>query len=49
MEISTIKNLNVVITDHLFIEPLSDSEMENFIAIELDTDMKQAYLEMLAG
>ena len=40
---------NVVITDHLIIEPLSDSEMENLIAIELDLDMKQAYSVMLAG
>ncbi|BCN30953.1 GNAT family N-acetyltransferase [Anaeromicropila herbilytica] len=40
---------NVVKTDHLIIEPLSDSEMEHLIAKELDTDMKQAYSEMLAG
>ena len=40
---------NVVKTERLDIYPLSDSEMENMIVIELDMDMKKAYSEMLAG
>lgn len=44
-----MKNANVVKTEHLTICPLSDSEMENLIVVELDTDMKQAYSEMLDG
>lgn len=40
---------NVVRAEHLTIYPLSDSEIENLIASELDTDMKQAYSEMLDG
>lgn len=34
---------NVVNTERLNIYPLSDSEMENMIVIELDMDMKKAY------
>ena len=44
-----MKNANVVKTEHLTIYPLSDSEMGNLIVVELDTDMKLAYLEMLDG
>ena len=44
-----MKNANVVKTERLTIYPLSDSEMENLIVVELDTDMKQAYSEMLDG
>jgi len=44
-----MKNANVVKTEHLTIYPLSDSEMENLIVVELDADMKLAYLEMLDG
>ena len=44
-----MKNANVVKTEHLTIYPLSDSEMENLIIVELDADMKLAYLEMLDG
>lgn len=40
---------NVVKTEHLIIYPLSDSDMENLIEVELDTDIKQAYSEMLDG
>jgi ribosomal-protein-alanine N-acetyltransferase len=39
----------VVKTDRLIIEPFTDNEMEYLIAQELDTGMKQAYSEMLAG
>ena len=49
MEISTMKKANVLKTEHLTIYPLSDSEMENLIVEELNTDMKQAYSEMLNG
>jgi Acetyltransferases, including N-acetylases of ribosomal proteins len=44
-----MKKTNVVKTEHLIIYPLSDSEMENIIIAELNTDMKQAYSEMLNG
>lgn len=40
---------NVVKTERLFINPLSNSEIENLIAKEQDTDMKKAYSEMLDG
>lgn len=40
---------NIVKTERLIIYPLSDSEMENLIVMELDTDMKKAYSEMLDG
>lgn len=40
---------NVVKTERLNIYPLSDSEMDNLIVIELDMDMKKAYSEMLDG
>ncbi|MGE4273724.1 MAG: hypothetical protein AB7E31_12775 [Desulfitobacterium sp.] len=40
---------NVVKTERLNIYPLSDSEMENMIVLELDMDMKKAYSEMLDG
>ena len=49
MEISTMKKTIVLKTEHLTIYPLSDSEMENLIVVESDTDMKQAYSEMLDG
>ena len=39
----------VVKTERLIIYPFSDSEMENLIVIELDTEMKKAYSEMLRG
>lgn len=39
----------IVKTEHLTIYPLSDSEIETIIAVELDADMKQAYSEMLYG
>lgn len=39
----------VVKTEHLTIYPLTDREIENIIALELDMDMKQAYSEMLDG
>ena len=44
-----MKKANVVKTERLTIYPLSDSEMENLIVVELDTNMKQAYSEMLDG
>ncbi len=44
-----MKKANIVKTERLTIYPLSDSEMENLIVAELDTDMKQAYTEMLDG
>lgn len=44
-----MKKSNVLKTEHLTIYPLSDIEMENLIAEELNTDMKQAYSEMLNG
>ncbi len=40
---------NVVKTERLIIYPLSDSEMENLIVINLDMGMKKAYSEMLDG
>ena len=40
---------SVVKTERLNIYPLSDSEMENMIVIELGTDLKKAYSEMLGG
>jgi ribosomal-protein-alanine N-acetyltransferase len=49
MEISTMNKANVVKTERLIIYPLSDSEMENLIDIELDMEMKKAYSEMLDG
>lgn len=49
MVISTMIKTNVVKTERLNIYPLSDSEMENLIAIELDLGMKKAYSEMLEG
>lgn len=39
----------IVKTEHLIIYPLSDTEMENMIIAELNSDMKQAYSEMLDG
>ena len=44
-----MKKATVVKTERLTIFPLSDSEMENLIVVESDTDMKQAYSEMLDG
>lgn len=49
MKISTMYKANAVKTERLNIYPLSDSEMENMIVIELDTDIKKAYSEMLDG
>ena len=43
------KKSNFVKTEHLNIYPLSDGEMEKLIAEEVNTEMKQAYLEMLNG
>lgn len=39
----------IIKTGRMNIYPLSDSEMENMIAIESDINMKKAYLEMLEG
>ena len=44
-----MKTANVVRTERLTIYPLSDSEMENLIVIELDTQTKREYTEMLDG
>jgi RimJ/RimL family protein N-acetyltransferase len=49
MEISILNKTNVVKTERLNLYPLSDSEMENLIVIELDPGMKKAYSEMLSG
>lgn len=43
------KKSNFIKTEHLNIYPLSDGEMEKLIAEEVNTDVKQAYLEMLNG
>lgn len=40
---------SVVKTERLIIYTLSDSEMENLIVMEVDSDMKKAYSEMLDG
>ena len=44
-----MKNANFVKTEHLTIYPLSESEMENLILVELDTETKREYTEMLDG
>ena len=49
MEKTTMKKATVVITERLTIFPLSDSEMGNLIEVELDTETKREYTEMLDG
>jgi len=44
-----MKKANVVKTERMTIYPLSDSEMEHLIVIELDTETKREYTEMLEG
>ena len=44
-----MKKANVVKTERLTIYPLSDSEMENLILVELNTETKREYTEMLEG
>jgi len=44
-----MKTANFVKTERLNIYPLSDSEMENLIIVELDAETKREYSEMLDG
>ena len=44
-----MKKTIVLKTEHLTIYPLSDSEMEKLILVELDTETKREYTEMLDG
>ena len=44
-----MKTADFVKTERLNIYPLSDSEMENLIIVELDAETKREYSEMLDG